>query len=189
MQAQIQLEDHFVLECWAHAHADGSKCPAPWDCPRGLAFDQHQHALKWRDEFDNLVTTVGKNDLLDKYFKGSAYTATWYVGLVDGGSAPTYAAGDTMGSHSGWTENTGYSNANRPTLTLGTPSGGSVDNSASKAVFNINASGTIAGAFIATNNTKGGTTGTLYGEGNFAEGNRSVVNGDTLNVTVTLTAS
>jgi hypothetical protein len=64
-----------------------------------------------------------------------------------------------------------------------------VDNSASKAQFSINATATIGGAFIVTNSTKGGTTGILYGGGAFTEGNRSVVNGDTLNVTVTLTAA
>jgi len=136
-----------------------------------------------------IVTTAGKNDLLTQYFKGSAYTATWYIGLVDGGSAPTYAAADTMSSHSGWTENTGYSNSNRVTWTGGTASGGSIDNSGAVAAFNINATSTIAGAFMVTNNTKGGTTGTLYSESNFTQGNRSVVSGDTLNVTSTETVS
>jgi hypothetical protein len=144
--------------------------------------------LKWVEDIHNIVVTVGLNDILDKYFKGSAYTAAWFVGLVSAAGFTAYAAGDTMASHGGWTESTAYSNANRPTLTLGTPSGGSVDNSASKAVFNINATATIKGAFIVTNSTKGGTTGTLYGEASFAA-DRSVVNGDTLNVTVTLTAA
>jgi hypothetical protein len=143
--------------------------------------------LKWVDEFDNLVVTAGLNDSLDKHFKGSSYTAAWYVGLT--GSSPTFAAGDTMSSHAGWTENTDYGEANRPALSLGSVASGSVDNSASKAQFSINATATIGGAFVVTNNTKGGTTGTLYGGGAFSEGNRSVVNGDVLNVTVTLTAS
>src|SRR4051812_26948682 len=30
---------------------------------------------QWREVFHNLVTTEGKNDILDKYFKGSSYTA------------------------------------------------------------------------------------------------------------------
>lgn len=143
--------------------------------------------LKWVDEFDNLVVTEGLNDSLDKQFKASGYTAAWYVGLT--GGTPTFAAGDTMASHAGWTEVTAYSQATRPALTLGTVSGGSVDNSASKAQFSINATATAGGAFIVTSNTKGGTTGILYGGGAFSEGNRSLVNGDTLNVTVTLTAS
>ena len=94
-----------------------------------------------------------------------------------------------MSSHSGWTENTTYSESVRQTLTLGSVSGGSVSNSASKAAFTINGTTTVGGAFLVTNSTKGGSTGTLYGGGAFAEGNRSVVSGDTLNVTITLTAA
>lgn len=149
-------------------------------------FDENGE-LKWQDEFDNLVVTAGLNDLLDKYFKGSTYTAAWYVGLAS--SSPTFAAGDTMASHGGWTEVATYSEANRQTLTLGTVSGGSVNNSASKAVFSINDSATVGGAFVVTNNTKSGSTGTLYGGGAFSEGNRSVVSGDTLNVTITLSVT
>lgn len=141
---------------------------------------------RWTEEFTNLVTTAGKNDLLDKYFKGSTYTAAWYVGLISNTSYSAIAAADTSASHAGWTESTAYSNANRPTLTLGTPASGSVDNSASKASFTINATATIKGCFTITNNTKGGTTGILYSAGLFTEGDRSVVNGDTLQVTVTL---
>lgn len=145
--------------------------------------------LKWVEEVPNIVVTAGLNDILNNEFKGAAYTAAWFVGLVDGGSAPTYNAADTMASHAGWTENAGYSNANRPGWTGGAVSGGSVDNSASQASFTINATSTIAGAFLVTNSTKSGTTGTLYGEASFTGGNRSVVSGDVLNVTVTLTAS
>jgi hypothetical protein len=143
--------------------------------------------LKWVEEVPNLVTTAGKNDILAKYFAGAGYTAAWFVGLVDGGSAPTYAATDTMAAHAGWTENVGFSNGARPALAgVGAPAGGSVTSTA--AVFNINASGTIAGAFVNSDGTKGGTVGTLYGEASFAA-NRSVLSGDTLNVTVTLSVS
>lgn len=145
-------------------------------------------ALKWSEDISNLVTTAGLNDILTQYFKGSAYTAGWFVGLVDNASFSAFAAADTPASHAGWIESVAYSNATRPALTLGTVAAGSVDNSASKAVFNVNATATINGAFISTLNTKSGTTGTMYGEASFA-GTRSVINGDTLNVTVTLTAS
>lgn len=159
-----RVKEHFAVEC----------------------FDQDGR-LKWAEEFDNLVVTAGLNELLDKTFKGSGYTAAWYVGLT--GSSPTVAAGDTMASHAGWTEVTAYSEGTRQTLTLGTVSGGSVSNSASKAVFTINGTATAGGCFVATNNTKGGSTGTLFGAGAFTEGNRSVVSGDTLSVTVTLTVT
>lgn len=136
----------------------------------------------------NLTTTAGKNDQLTQYFKGSGYSAAWYIGLVDNAGFSAYAAGDTMSSHAGWAESTAYSNANRPTWTGGSVSGGSVDNSGAVAAFNINATATIRGAFQVNNNTKGGTTGTLYGEADFAA-SRSLLSGDTLNVTVTDTLS
>jgi len=149
--------------------------------------------VKWEEAFPNLVVNVGKTNLLSTYFTGSSYTATWYLGLVDGGSSPTYNAADTMASHSGWTENTGYSNSTRPAPTWGSASasGGGAGSagtgtiSTTATAFNINATGTIAGAFLVTNSTKGGTTGTLYSAGSFTTGNRSVLSGDTLNVTYT----
>lgn len=164
MIEQIQMATHYQVQC---VGADGQE--------------------KWVAEFDNLVVDAGLNDVLDKYLKGSSYSAAFYVGLTAG--SPTFAAGDTMSSHAGWTESAAYSQATRPALTLGTVAAKSVDNSASKAQFSINGTATIGGAFVATNSTKSGSTGTLYGGGAFTEGNRSVVNGDTLNVTVTLTAA
>lgn len=149
------------------------------------AYDKHGN-LKWAEEADNLVTNAGLDDVLDKYLKGSSYTAAWYVGLTDG--TPTVAAGDTMASHAGWTEVTAYSEATREVLTLGTVASQSVDNSASRASFSINAdSTTIGGAYLTTDNTKGGTTGTLYSVVAFTAGDKSLDNGDTLNVTVTCT--
>lgn len=139
--------------------------------------------LKWRDGFWNIVVTTGLNKLLDATFKNGLTTPAWYVGLKGTGSM---VAGDTMASHAGWAEIVPYSDANRPTYTPGTIASGAVDNSASKAVFNINATSTVYGCFMADNNTKSGTTGTLYGGGDFSS-SRAVVNGDTLNVTVTLT--
>ena len=143
--------------------------------------------LKWVDECQNLVVNVGLDEILDKFWKGSSYSASFFVGLTDG--TPTVAAGDTMSSHAGWAEVTTYSESNRQTLTLGSVSWQSVDNSASKASFSISGSATVGGAFIATNNSKGGTTGILIGAAAFSGGDKSVGSGDTLNVTCTLTAS
>lgn len=137
--------------------------------------------LKWEDGFENLVVTTGRNQYLDATLKTGLASPAWYVGLKDAVAA---VAADTMASHAGWAELAPYSNAVRPTFVLGTIANGSVDNSASKAVFTINGSGTIGGAFIANNSTKLGTTGTLLGAGEFASA-RSVISGDTLNVTVT----
>ena len=140
---------------------------------------------KWRELNDNLIVTVGLNDLLDKYFKGSTYTAAWYIGLKGTGTA---LAADTMSSHSSWAVDANYSESVRQTLTLGTPSSGSVSNSASKASFSINGTTTIYGAFLTSSNTKSGTAGTLYGVVDFGS-SRAVISGDTLEITVTLTAA
>lgn len=143
--------------------------------------------LKWEDHISNVVANVGLDDLLDKYLKGSAYTAAFYVGLTDG--TPTVAAGDTMASHAGWAEVTAYSESVRETLTLGTVASQSVNNGDNKASYSINGSATVGGCFVTTDNTKSGSSGTLYSVGAFTGGDRSVVNGDTLNVTVTCTAA
>lgn len=141
---------------------------------------------KWRDYVENLVTTVGKNDLLDKYLAGSAYTAAFYLGLVDNASFSAYNAADTMASHSGWLESTAYSNSTRVAPTFSSASGGSKATTATD--FNINATAVIRGVFLATNSTKGGTTGILYSVGDFTGGNKSVANLDTLRVTYTASA-
>ena len=142
--------------------------------------------LKWADKFDNLVTTVGKNFMLDTTFSGSAYTAGWFLGLVTGpGSGNTYAVGNTMATHAGWTESVAYSNSTRVAAVFSAASAGSKATSA--AVFSINATATIAGSFLVNNSTKSGTTGVLYSVGNFTGGDRLVASGDTLNVTYTAT--
>lgn len=139
--------------------------------------------VKWVDSIENLVVTVGKNDLLDKYFAGSAYTAAWYMGLVDGASTPSYAAGDTLASHAGWTESTAYSGTNRATVAWNSASAGSKASTATS--FSINATATIAGALLTVTQVRATTTGVLYSAGSFSGGNRAVANGDTLNVTYT----
>jgi hypothetical protein len=137
----------------------------------------------WKETIENLVVTVGKNDLLDKYLAGSSYTAAFYMGLTN--SSPTPAAGDTMASHGGWTEFTGYSNSNRISCAWNSASAGSKALSAAL-VFNINTNSTVGGAFITTNNTISGTTGTLFSCGAFSGGNQAVTNGGTLSVSYSL---
>lgn len=144
---------------------------------------------KWRDTFPNLVVNSGLKLMNDTFFAGSAYTAVWYLGLITGpGSSTTFAASDTMSSHIGWTEDTTYSNTNRPTVTFGAASLADPSVIATSATsFSINGATTVAGAFLTTNNTKGGTTGTLFSASDFTGGDRILASGDTLNVTYTFT--
>lgn len=151
-----RLRHHYAVECIG---ADGK--------------------LKWSDEFDNLVVTEGENKYLDATLKTGLASPAWFVGLKGTG---TPQDGDTLPTHATWSELNPYS-GNRPAWTPGAISAGSVDNSASKASFSITSGTTVYGAFMASVNT--GTSGTLLGAGDFTGGSRAVVNGDTLNVTVT----
>lgn len=145
--------------------------------------------LKWESRSHNLVVNVGLQDMNTQYFKGAAYTAAWYIGLYGAGASNTPAASDTASSHAGWTEVVPYSNATRPAATFGTATTADpsvISNSASPASFNINATATVGGAFLISNSTKSGTTGILFSASDFqSPGDRSVVSGDTLNVTYT----
>ena len=143
--------------------------------------------LKWEDAAKNLVVNVGLQDMNEKYFKGSSYTAAWYIGLVQGpASGNTYAAGDTLDTHAGWTEDTSYSGGNRATATFGTATTADpsvIDNSGSVAVFSITGTATIAGAFLTDVQSNSSTSGLLFSVSNFTGGDRAVISGDTLNVT------
>lgn len=147
-----------------------------------------QGNLKWEESTHNLVVNQGLQDMNNKYFKGSSYTAAWYLGLITGpGSGTTIAAADTLASHAGWTEFTNYS-GNRKAVTFGTPTTADpsvVDNSASPSSFSITSSGgVVAGAFLCS--VASGTSGTLFSASDFqSPGDRTVVSGDTLTVTYT----
>lgn len=144
--------------------------------------------LKWEDQMHNLVVNEGLQDMNTQYFKGSAYTAAFFLGLVTGpGSSTTYAAADTLASHAGWTEFTNYSGS-RKAVTFGTATTADpsvISNSASPSQFSITGGGgTVAGAFLCT--VASGTSGILFSEADFqSPGDRVVVAGDTLNVTYT----
>jgi hypothetical protein len=145
--------------------------------------------LKWEATSKNLVVNVGL-----QYMAGSALTSvtqitSWYIGLYGAGASNTPAAGDTMSSHSGWTEVVPYSNATRVAATFATATTANpsvVTNSASPASFTINATSTVGGAFLTSGSAKSGTVGTLFSAADFGSpGDRSVVSGDSLAVTYT----
>lgn len=144
--------------------------------------------LKWSAEESNLVVNVGLQYMAGTALTSTTQITTWYVGLYGAGASNTPAAGDTMSSHAGWTEVTPYTGA-RPTATFAAATNANpsvVTNSASPASFAINATQTVGGAFLVSNSTAGGSTGTLFSAADFqSPGDRAVVSGDTLNVTYT----
>lgn len=165
---------------------------APASLPLGNAMAMGKWKAEIRDpagnlievlEWQNLIVNAGLNQLLDT---GLAGAGPWYLGLTDG--TPTVAAGDTLTSHAGWVEVTGYDEAARQAWTPGAVSGQAVNNNASAAVFTITAnSTTIGGAFLADNATKGGTTGLLFAAGAFTQGDVTLSAGSTITVTAEFT--
>jgi hypothetical protein len=145
--------------------------------------------LKWTAESKNLVVNEGLQYMAGTALTSVAQITSWYLGVYGAAASNTPAAGDTMASHAGWTEVVAYSNATRVAATLATATTANpsvVTNSASPAVFNINGTATIGGAFLTSGSAKSGTTGTLFSAADFgAPGDRSVVSGDTLSVTYT----
>ena len=145
---------------------------------------------KWSDTFHNLVVNQGLQDMNSKYFTASGYTAGWFLGLVTGpGSGNTYAATDTLATNPGWNElvpGTAYT-GNRKSVTFGTATTADpsvISNSASPSSFAMLVNGTVvAGALLAS--VSSGTSGILFSVGNFTGGDKTVDNGDTLNVTYT----
>jgi hypothetical protein len=142
---------------------------------------------KWSDTFHNLVMNGRVANMNSVYFASGTQTTTWYLGLVTGpGSGTTFAAGDTLATHAGWTENTDYTPSGRKAVTFGaatTANPSVITNSASATTFSINGTAIIAGAFLAS--VSSGTSGVLFSAGDFTGGDKSVASGDTLNVTYT----
>ena len=145
--------------------------------------------LKWSADSKNLVVNVGLQYMAGSALTSTAQITTWYLGLYGAGASNTPAAADTMSSHAGWTEVVAYSNATRVTATLVAATNANpsvVTNTASPAVFNINGTTTVGGAFLTSGSAKSGTAGTLFSAADFGSpGDRSVVTSDTLSVTYT----
>jgi hypothetical protein len=144
---------------------------------------------KWTDEADNLVVNVGKNHMLDNDLQTSVAIVGPFMGLISSTSYTAIAAADTMASHAGWLE---AGNANAPTYTAprktcawNAASAGSKALSAALS-FAITGTGTVKGAFLVYGtgavSTIDNTSGTLFSAGLFGTGDRSVLSGDTLNV-------
>ena len=143
--------------------------------------------VKWADDIENLVTTVGKNFTLDTTL-GNVAGGAVVMGLKGTGTA---LVTDTQASHGSWLE-VGLANqptysGNRPTPSFSAAAAGSKTTS-SAVSFSITGTGTVAGCFINIGGsaTKDNTTGTLFSAGDFSS-SKAVVNGDTIAVTYTAT--
>lgn len=136
-------------------------------------------SVKWVESGKNLITNVGLDYLLD-----TGFSATLYLGLKGSG---TVVAGDTMSSHSNWTEIVAYDEAARPEYEYAAASSAVITNGATKAVFTISTNGTtVYGVFLTTVATKSGTTGTLISAKDFSS-SKSADDNDVIEVTYQFT--
>lgn len=161
MNLGLSIKAHYHMECW------------------------RQGQLVWTEDFYNIVTTVGKSNVLDATFKTGVTSPLWYVGLVNASPSPSYAAGDTMASHAGWVEWVNYDDSVRPLFNCSVPSGGSCASSPASG-YVMSANGTLAGAFLVNNNVKSGTSGILHGVASFVAGSRAVLDNDVVTVSIGL---
>ena len=147
---------------------------------------------KWTEEFDNLVTTQGKNFLLDWGLAGTATAVAVRMSFITSG---TPVVGDTYASHAGFTELGSGVIAARGTPSFSAASAG-VKQTASAVSAAVIGTGTVTGvaitvapAAVTTLGTVGDTaqgSAFLYSAGLFGS-SKSVSNGDTLNVTYSTT--
>lgn len=145
--------------------------------------------LKWSAEFPNTVVVVGKDLALDTILAGTGYTVTGpYMFLISNSGFSAVSSSDTMSSHSGWAESTCYSGS-RPTCAWSSASAGSKSLSAALS-FSVTSTDTIVGVGIVfgsgASSTVSNTGGTLFSAGQFTGGNKGVANGDTLNVSYSI---
>ena len=142
--------------------------------------------LKWIEESKNITVDEGLINNLNVYFKASAQTATWYIGLIGSNSTPI-AGWDAAGIGSDFTEFVNYSEATREEWVEGSVTAKALNNTGNEAEFNVNgAGGTVYGAFMISNNTKGGTSGIMWCASLFAS-SRPVVSGDIVTIEYTIT--
>lgn len=158
---------------------------------RAECFDA-QGTLKWVEEFDNLVTTQGRNHLLDHGLSGPATAVNVRMSFITSG---TPVAGDTYATHAGFTELGAGVIAARGTPTFSAAAAGVKQTSAAVSA-SIIGTGTVTGVAI---NLIVGAVGNLgvvadtatasavlYSAGLFGV-SKAVSSGDTLNVTYSTT--
>lgn len=151
-----------------------------------VLFQQYRNGVLIDEDLThNGVTIGGKNSLFNIMFGSATQLTTWYFGLIDNSATTLNDTTDTMASKS-WAENTAYSETVRQTWSPGSASAGSITN-ATAATFTVNATGTLYGMFLCSNNVKSGTTGTLWSTAAFSTA-KSVASGDTVKLTYTLSA-
>lgn len=156
------IRGHHVVRAWESKAHELDGCDPVWEAsvPNGITDEGIHHVLDRFTDIDGPTTTL----------------APWYAGLIDNSGFTGVADGDTMSSHSGWSVNQDYSESVRQTLNFSSAASRAISDTVS---FSINATVTIQGLFISSDNTKGGTSGTLFSTALFGTP-PALVSGNTL---------
>jgi hypothetical protein len=138
----------------------------------------------------NLVVDEGLNYTLDAAFSGGSVSTNWFIGIFKNNYTPiaSNVAATFPGAGVAGEATTEYSQATRPAWVEAGVSAKTITNTASPAVFTFTSTVSIYGAFLISNNVKGGTTGVLAAASRFASV-RNMLATDALNVTYTLNVS
>lgn len=123
-------------------------------------FDKRTGVVLHSDVAHNLVPEQGVTAMAN-FFAGGVPPASLYIGLygADYTPLPTVTAA-TLPALAG--EITDYEQASRVQFVPDAVVAGAILNTANKAEFSFAAPDQVYGAFMSTNSTKGGTTGTLF---------------------------
>ncbi len=141
--------------------------------------------LKWADSWQNLVVNEGLDHLLDVTLSGGSQDTSWFVGLLAASPSPLASWTATEIASNDFVA---YDESTLQAWTDGGVSSQSVSNSGSPATFTCSTNGSsIGGAFLIGTNAKATPAGTLYAAGAFSGGNKSLDDGDTLDVTASFT--
>jgi hypothetical protein len=145
--------------------------------------------LAWEDLAHNILTTQGKNHILDNYLAGA-----FYIGLISSVGYSALVAGDTateINGTNGWKEAAtanapDYSELTRPAATFGAAASGGLKTTSSPASFSMSENGTLKGAFLCTSSVKDGTAGSIISEALFDGGDQAVTIGQIVEINYTV---
>lgn len=173
-QYRVEHLRHTALMAAMGQSIEGLECRGDW-------------AVLSSEDVDNIIPTEGLNYMLGAALTGVAQSASWFIALFEGNYTPV--AGVTAATFpAAATESTAYNETTRVAWVPGAIAAGSVSNTASKAVFTMNATKSIYGIAQTSISTKSGTTGTLVSVALFSAV-KNVVATDVLNVTSTISAT
>lgn len=136
-------------------------------------FDKRTGNVLHREVAKNLVPEEGVTAMANILFARAAAPSNMYIGLygADYTPLPTVTAA-TLPALAG--EITGYEQASRVLFVPDAVVAGAILNTANKAEFSFVVPTQVYGAFMSTNSTKGGVTGTIFSAVKFP----TVKNGD-----------